>query len=64
MAQEINAALIAPCGMNCRLCSSYQRSKNSCGSLPAHCRNCGIRTCSHLASGGFCVDCALYPVPR
>lgn len=70
MAQEITAALIAPCGMNCRLCSSYQRSKNSCGgcrtecgSLPAHCRNCGIRTCSHLASGGFCVDCALYPCP-
>lgn len=53
--------LIAPCGMNCRLCWGYIREKNSCpGCLrielqeskkSKHRTTCMIRDCEHLANG-------------
>lgn len=51
------AELIAPCGMNCRLCSGY---------IHAYCSKCIIRNCSelkHLRSG-FCYECEKYPCKR
>lgn len=73
----IHSDLIAPCGMNCRLCWGYIREKNTCPG----CRNignkesqkskyrtrCVIRNCEKLAEGNwrFCsVDCSSYPCAR
>jgi len=28
--KEMSTVLIAPCGMNCRLCMAYQRDKKQC----------------------------------
>ena len=61
--------LIAPCGMNCRLCWGYVREKNTCpGCLGADSREsqkskfrntCKIRNCEQLTRGksGYCSDC-------
>lgn len=67
------AELIAPCGMNCRLCSGYIRTQNPCtgckgnaAQIYAYCSKCIIRNCSelkHLRSG-FCYECEKYPCKR
>jgi len=31
---EMRSDLVAPCGMNCRLCYAYQREKNHCEGFP------------------------------
>lgn len=65
--------LLAPCGMNCRLCYAYQREKNKCGgcrgeeaSLPNSCRKCIIRNCPVINSNasGFCYECDKHPCRR
>lgn len=53
--------LIAPCGMNCRLCWGYIREKNSCPGCrrdsgpetqkSKYRRTCKIRNCEHLTKG-------------
>jgi hypothetical protein len=66
----VRAALIAPCGMNCRLCRAYMREKNPCPG----CRNddhpkpktrarCRIKQCETLkaASLRYCFECAKFP---
>lgn len=69
----MNAALIAPCGMNCRLCLGYQREKNHCGgcrgdnaSMPASCLKCIIRNCPVIQSNasGMCYECESFPCRR
>jgi hypothetical protein len=68
---DLDAGLIAPCGMNCGLCMCYLRSKNTCSG----CRtgdtgkarsvlNCTIRTCHTVAATGTCADCTRLPCPR
>ena len=66
--------LIAPCGMNCRLCISYQRTKNSCKG----CRNmdeiiyvtkgsrlCVIKHCPNLKNESkYCYECDIFPCKR
>ncbi len=69
--------LIAPCGMNCRLCLGYIRQKNSCPgclrdggqeSQKSKYRNeCRIRNCEQIISGKLkhCSDrCDQYPCVR
>lgn len=65
--------LIAPCGMNCRLCSAYVRKKNTCPgcrddslSKPNTRWNCRIKTCEKMAAGeaGFCFECEDFPCAR
>lgn len=70
----MNEDLIAPCGMNCRLCISFQRTKNSCKG----CRNmdeiiyvtkgsrlCVIKTCPNQKSqSGYCFECNDFPCKR
>lgn len=72
---EMREELIAPCGMNCRLCVAYQRDKNRCGG----CRNeidikyktkssmnCVIKNCPVIKSNksGFCFECDKFPCQR
>ena len=69
--------LIAPCGMNCRLCWGYMRGNNSCPgcrkesnpeSAKSKCRNdCVIRNCEKLKSNkaNYCSDsCDIFPCYR
>ena len=68
---DMKAEWLALCGMNCRLCTAFQRKKKPCGGcrgreeqLPAHCRSCRIRQCTELPPGGSCMDCSVYPCRR
>jgi hypothetical protein len=69
----IPTALIAPCGMNCRLCRAFQRKKNTCpgcrsddSMLPKSCALCRIRTCENLAAADakYCFSCDSFPCQR
>lgn len=70
--------LIAPCGMNCKLCISYQAMKNDLNKQGFHkkyCPGCIPRgeNCTHLGdqcellgkgSVRFCVECKDFPCKR
>lgn len=65
--------LIAPCGMNCRLCSAYTRSLNPCPGCrsddspkPKTRSGCRIKNCANLKSGRarFCFSCGDFPCER
>ncbi len=57
--------LIAPCGINCRLCRAYARDRNPCSG----CRDggthlaCKIKNCKALKRGKYkyCFSCTEYP---
>lgn len=62
--------LIAPCGMNCRVCYAFQRDKNKCpgcrsenDSKPKSRVICNIKTCSKFNSQEirFCGQCDIFP---
>ena len=69
--------LIAPCGMNCRLCLGYIRDKNKCPGCRAnndydnqkskYRHTCKIKICEHIANGKLthCSDrCDRFPCAR
>ena len=71
--KPITSSLIAPCGMNCRLCRAYIRNKNACPG----CRGddhlklktralCRIKQCEMLKAAGlgYCFDCREFPCDR
>ena len=73
----IPADLIAPCGMNCRLCWGYIRENNTCPGCrriniqeshkPKTRTQCIIRYCEQLAKGNakYCSEsCSRYPCTR
>jgi hypothetical protein len=73
--KNLNAELIAPCGMNCGLCSSYLALTNdlkSKGVKMSYCTGCRARnkqcaflkkSCSRLLKGEvkFCFECPEFP---
>jgi hypothetical protein len=65
--------LIAPCGINCRLCMAYIRDKNACPGCRGDdttksksCVLCKIKNCEKIASGQskYCFDCNDFPCAR
>jgi Protein of unknown function (DUF3795) len=69
----MSAALIAPCGMNCRLCQAYGRDRNACpgcrgdDSLKPKTRVlCRIKTCEKIVRGKvrYCFNCDSFPCDR
>ena len=63
---EMKAELIAPCGMNCRLCYAYIRTQNPCGGCrstngkkPKSCAECSIVLCEARCENGWdsCAFC-------
>jgi hypothetical protein len=69
----INAEFIAPCGMNCGICSGHLRDKKSCPGCrgnaleqPVYCASCRIRNCAEFKDGqkSFCFECASFPCLR
>lgn len=62
---------IAPCGINCDLCSAFSRKKNSCvgcnnvGGKVSHCETCSIRTCPEKGDyAKLCNVCAKFPCQK
>jgi hypothetical protein len=69
----IPTTLIAPCGMNCRLCLAYIRDKKTCSGCrgddnlkPEYCVTCKIKTCEQIAKGKakYCFSCDYFPCAR
>jgi hypothetical protein len=66
----IDPILIAPCGLNCRLCYAYIREQNHCPGCRGDdaqkmksCLACRIKNCEKLVEGGFkyCYECDTFP---
>jgi hypothetical protein len=64
------AALIAPCGMNCRLCQAYSRARNPCPGCRGDNRGkpktrvaCRIKNCEKRIAGSadYCGKCSSFP---
>lgn len=74
MKNNVSKDMIAPCGMNCSICSSVldKKSKPCAGcrngikNKPEGCIRCIIINCEHLKTteSGFCYDCKKYPCKR
>jgi hypothetical protein len=69
----ILTTLIAPCGMNCRLCRAYARNKKACpgcrgddSGKPKTRAACRIKNCEKIVKGGskYCFGCAGFPCVR
>jgi hypothetical protein len=65
--------LIAPCGINCRLCRAYVRDKKACRGCRGDdtwkspsCVTCRIKNCEKMAAGNFeyCFECDEFPCER
>ncbi|MBU1048546.1 DUF3795 domain-containing protein [Candidatus Bipolaricaulota bacterium] len=70
---SLTEILIAPCGMDCGLCSGYLRAKKNCpgcnggdADKPSYCITCRIAHCEELAASGtrFCGTCGQFPCKR
>jgi len=73
MAKTIPTKLIAPCGMNCRLCRAYIRDSDTCpgcrgddSKKSQYCVSCRIKNCEHFAPGvaKYCFSCDSFPCKR
>ena len=65
--------LIAPCGINCRVCIAYLREKNTCPGCrintitkPITRAQCKIKNCNELYKNNlkFCFECKKFPCER
>jgi hypothetical protein len=70
---ETASKLIAPCGLNCRLCRAFIRDERACQGCRGDdrfksktCAACPIKNCKTLAESGFkyCFNCAEFPCVR
>jgi hypothetical protein len=70
ISNSTNPTLIAPCGLNCRLCHAYARDKNVCPgcrgddtSKSKSCLACKIKNCEKLVKGEleYCFQCNEFP---
>lgn len=69
----MDVLMIAPCGLNCALCSGYQRQKDRCGGCnsdsvrPGYCTSCIIKYCLEKQGDNTQVcnsSCAKFPCRR
>jgi len=69
----IRTTLIAPCGMNCRLCIAYNRDTKACpgcrgyDAVKSKTRvRCRIKTCEKIVQGGikYCFGCDTFPCAK
>ena len=70
LTNNIKTTLIAPCGMNCRLCLAYNRDRKACpgcrgdDSLKSKsCVKCRIKNCKKTTKGRvrYCFSCDSFP---
>lgn len=64
----IDAALFAPCGMNCLVCYKHCFHKRPCegcwkgeGGKPEHCRRCKMKACVQEKGLTYCYECLDFP---
>ena len=71
--KTIPTKLIAPCGLNCRLCYAYIREKNPCPGCrgddnlkPQYCVTCKIKNCEQLKGQKpeYCFNCEAFPCAK
>jgi hypothetical protein len=69
--QGFNPDLLAPCGINCRLCGAFFRKKRACPGchLPgeyksSHCYSCMIKNCAKEKGLKYCSACTDFPCAR
>jgi hypothetical protein len=69
----ISSTLIAPCGMNCRLCRAYVRDRKACPGCRSEdsrksksCVTCRIKNCVIIVNGEakYCFGCKSFPCTR
>ena len=69
----IPATLIAPCGMNCRLCRAFGRDKKACPGCRGDdrfksksCSMCRIKNCEKMVTAEvkYCFSCDSFPCAR
>ena len=69
----MDVLMIAPCGLNCALCSGYQRQQDRCGGCnsdsvrPGYCTSCIIKYCLEKQGDNTQVcnsSCAKFPCRR
>jgi hypothetical protein len=69
----MHTTLIAPCGMNCRLCHAYIRDRKVCPGCRGDdsckaksCVACRIKNCAKIVEAGFdfCFRCDSFPCDR
>jgi len=73
LSKLMKSVLIAPCGMNCRLCRAYIRDKKACPGCRGSdsfkskaCVTCRIKNCEKIMKEGFkyCFSCGSFPCAR
>ncbi len=62
-------SLVAPCGINCNICSAYLRKKKPCPGCPEidqSIRRCIIIKCEarQASKSGYCYECSKFPCRR
>jgi len=71
--KPVLSTLIAPCGMNCRLCYAYMRNKRACPGCRGDdsvksktCVTCRIKNCEKMVQVGdrYCFSCDSFPCDR
>ena len=67
---SMNSSLLAPCGINCRVCIAFLRKKNKCPGCrtntvdkPITRSQCKIKNCDELLNNNlkFCYECKKFP---
>ena len=53
---------LAPCGMNCELCHSFQNKKKNCPGCRGRTTHCVITRCEKKQ--GYCFECPKFPCRR
>ena len=53
---------LAPCGMNCELCHSFQNKKKNCPGCRGRTTNCVITRCEKKQV--YCFECPKFPCKR
>ena len=69
MPKQIDANLLAPCGVNCLACSAYLRAHDACPGCRAteelqkrkSCQNCAKKRCLDKTGLHWCFECERFP---
>lgn len=71
MPEQIDPSLLAPCGLNCGVCSRFQNRKNPCPGCRARLnepdvyrRKCVMRACTAVKGIDHCGQCGSAPCKR
>lgn len=66
MGEKMKAELIAPCGLNCAVCSAYLRDKKPCSGCQELDTRCVVKHCETIKTNasGFCFECDKFPCRR